>query len=469
MGSILQDLGSNTQQRFVQSKFIRTLTFSLSGCYALRKLAIHLTEPHHTLAVTADTAIRFRQGKTAGRPIPFRAPWLVTHQLDRHLRRILLTWFFHVRHTQTAFHDPSFKIIYVKHPALQDALCNHNAAIQNWSDDIQPKCTCELLRKYPQARSPLNKAEDHWVLRGSLLAPYLVPSQATLVSGSLNNKLFHNQKAMASQFTEAFHQWCKRSSIPLPTDHWIKQCFDPLWQDHQNRITSYLSSKSAKQVQDLFPNCVFHNEDKKASSLLIYCPVLYNQCIQATFADPKIFRPLRSSPLSTLDLTKNHLTNFWGKSYPWSMGKGNTLPAAYILPKGKKSYNSARPIISFFGAPFRPMLNALAKLLYQLTPQACPHHFALGDVYTLLSHLRAYAQSHPSIIPLHIFPRPRRVLHQHRYIQIFDGLASGPTFPPSQNGPQPRGLLLSLSQQSQQPWRSYQGPNLPIPECDEET
>ena len=38
--------------------------------------------------------------------------------------------------------------------------------------------------------------------------------------------------------------------------------------------------------------------------------------------------------------------------------------------------------------PFRPMLNILARLIFQLIPSACPHHFAAGDVYTLLSILR---------------------------------------------------------------------------------
>ena len=207
---------------------------------------------------------------------------------------------------------------------------------------------------------------------------------------------------MASDFAEAFQKWCKRSAIPPPPDFWIRQCFDPLWQDHQVRVTSHLTSKSAKQIQDLFPESVFHNEDEKASSLLIYCPVHYHQSIHSTFTDAKVFCPLLSSPLSTLELTKAHLTNLWGKTYPWSMGRGNTLPSAYILPKGKKYYKSGRPIISFFGAPFRPMLNALAKLLYQLVPEACPNHFALGDVYTLLSHLKTFAQSHPSIAPLRI-------------------------------------------------------------------
>ena len=73
------------------------------------------------------------------------------------------------------------------------------------------------------------------------------------------------------------------------------------------------------------------------------------------------------------------------------MGKGKSLPAGYILPKGKKQYGSGRPIIGFFNAPFKPMLSTLAKLLFQLVPRACPEHFAHGDVYQLLKLLREYA------------------------------------------------------------------------------
>ena len=38
---------------------------------------------------------------------------------------------------------------------------------------------------------------------------------------------------------------------------------------------------------------------------------------------------------------------------------------------------------------FRPMLNILARLIFQLIPVACPEHFATGDVYTLLEILRS--------------------------------------------------------------------------------
>ena len=77
-----------------------------------------------------------------------------------------------------------------------------------------------------------------------------------------------------------------------------------------------------------------------------------------------------------------------GKAYPWAVGSGRQLPAGYILAKRNKDFQSGRPIISFVESPFRPMLNILARLIFQLIPSACPDHFATGDVYTLLSILR---------------------------------------------------------------------------------
>ena len=147
-----------------------------------------------------------------------------------------------------------------------------------------------------------------------------------------------------------------------------------------------------RQLQEHFPECIFHNEDKRASSLRIFCPRQYFQCIDKTFSDTAIFARSHESPADCLNVTIQHLRdNKFEKDYPWAMGKGKSLLSGYILAKGKKHYFSGRPIIGFFTAPFKPMLSTLAKLLFQLIPRACPNHFARGDVYQLLKLLRDYA------------------------------------------------------------------------------
>ena len=68
MWTLLQDLGSNTRRRFEQSQYIRSTAFNLGGCYALRRLGVHLPESHQKMALQAIvSAIRFRKGKPVGK------------------------------------------------------------------------------------------------------------------------------------------------------------------------------------------------------------------------------------------------------------------------------------------------------------------------------------------------------------------------------------------------------------------
>ena len=118
-------------------------------------------------------------------------------------------------------------------------------------------------------------------------------------------------------------------------------------------------------------------------------PCLYYQSIEQTFQDPSIFEQLPDEPTSIVTSLVESLQRQHGKAYPWAVGSGRQLPSGYILAKRKKDFRSARPIISFVDSPFRPMLNILARLIFQLIPVACPNHFATGDVYTLLSILKS--------------------------------------------------------------------------------
>ena len=220
-------------------------------------------------------------------------------------------------------------------------------------------------------------------------------SWTTCTSGwrlpGLNNKIFPNKKDLKKLFFKAIHNWSKLNSIPCPPDNWVLQYFEPMWQDHNNRITEHLTAATIQQLQEQFEDWIFHNEDKRASSLRIFCPCQYFQCIEKTFSDPAIFSQSHELPPDTLKITIEHLRNKFDKDYPWALGRGKSLPSGYILAKGKKQYRLGRPIIGFFDSPFKPMLSTLAKLLFQIIPRACPNHFARGDVYQLLKLPRNYA------------------------------------------------------------------------------
>ena len=110
------------------------------------------------------------------------------------------------------------------------------------------------------------------------------------------------------------------------------------WPQHTQQLQHHITHKDIVRFTQLFPDAVFHNEDKRATSLRIYCPCLYFECLEATFADPKVFRCLEASPSHLIHTIMENLTKRFKRSYPWSLGRGRELPNAYVLPKRRNNF-----------------------------------------------------------------------------------------------------------------------------------
>ena len=394
--TIIHALGSNTKARFEHIKLLRSNDGGLTMCYALRRLANNIQEPFRTLSLSAiDATIKWWKGKPAPRASALRAPWSLSPDLPRQLKQFLRSWHHKMVEYQVPCHLPSFKTVFIKHAAVLDQLCNHKQAINDWSTNNPPICCCKDWSKYKTAA--LNPQDEHWVLSGSLLRSLLPSSLAVIAEGSLSNKVFPSKKDYLNQLHHGLRQWTKRNGLPSMPAKDIIEFGHHLWQEHSQHITHHITKSSITQLQSTFEGAVFHCEDKQASSLRIYCPCLYYQAISNAFQDPSIFETVNIDPATTVDSLVTTLTRQHGHHYPWAIGAGRQLPAGYILAKRKKDFRSGRPIISFVDSPFRPMLNILARLIFQLIPVACPNHFATGDVYHLLSILRS-APTHSDLI-----------------------------------------------------------------------
>ena len=355
-------------------------------CYALRRLANNTQEPFRTLSLTAiDATIKWWHGKPAPRASALRAPWSLSPNLQSQLKKFLRQWHFQMLDHQVPCHTPSFKTVFIKHSAVLD-ICNHKQAIEDWSTSNPAICCCKSWSGYKTAA--LNPSDPHWVLSGSLLHSLLPPELAVIAEGSLLNKVFPSKKEYFNQMRLAIKTWTKKNGLPSMPQASISDLCHHLWSEHTQQVTNHITKSSINQLQSTFDGAIFHCEDKHASSLRIYCPCLYYQSIESTFQDLSIFEPLPDVPSSIVTSLVESLHRQHGKAYPWAVGSGRQLPAGYILAKRKKNFQSGRPIISFVESPFRPMLNILARLIFQLIPSACPDHFATGDVYTLLSILR---------------------------------------------------------------------------------
>ena len=282
------------------------------------------------------------------------------------------------------FQSPSSAVVLTKNPSVKDSLCNHKDYATRWADGETPVCICSALRPY---QTTPTSTSNHLHLDGDSLT-LSSPSLTSIATGSLQNKIFPSKKEIWKILQKAFVQWHQRNAIPAIPTRVLEDLWTTSWTQHSQHLHNHISHYDITQFTKLFPGAVFHNEDKRATSLRIYCPCLYFECLQNTFSDEQVFKRLNTSPESLIQSTLTTLQRRFKKSYPWSLGKGRALPNAYVLPKRKKQFLSGRPIVSFFNAPFRPMLNCIAKLIYQLLPMAFPHNLAKGDVFELIQLLK---------------------------------------------------------------------------------
>ena len=92
----------------------------------------------------------------------------------------------------------------------------------------------------------------------------------------------------------------------------------------------------------------------------------------------------RSSAVKSFKKSPTAAKRRFRKQYPWAFRGTTRTPSAFALPKRKKEFLSGRLIVSFVRAFTHALLEASARLLYQLTAIAFPESFASGDVYELL-------------------------------------------------------------------------------------
>ena len=220
-------LGLNTKARFEQTKMLRSNDGGLTLCYALRRLANNIQEPFRTLSLNAiDASIKWWHGKPAPRASALRAPWSLTPNLQQQLRKFLRQWHLQILDYQVPCHNPSFKMVFIKHAAVLDQFCNHKKAIDDWSTSNPAICCCKNWSSYKAAA--LNPSEPHWVLAGSLLHPILPPELAVIAEGSLSNKVFPSKKECHNQMRLGMKNWTKRNGLPSMPNTAIS---DLLWME----------------------------------------------------------------------------------------------------------------------------------------------------------------------------------------------------------------------------------------------
>ena len=185
-----------------------------------------------------------------------------------------------------------------------DSLCNHKDYATRWADGEVPSCICSLLRPHQPTPAP-ESTSGHLHLDGDTLTLHS-PSLTSRATGSLQNKIFPPKKEIWKVLQKSILHWHQRNAIPSIPTRVLEELWTSSRTQHSQQLHNHISHHDITRFTQLFPGAVFHNEDKRATSLRIYCPCLYFECLKNTFSDHQVFKRLEESPESLIQsmLTK---------------------------------------------------------------------------------------------------------------------------------------------------------------------
>ena len=289
------------------------------------------------------------------------------------------------------FQHPSTAVVFTKNPSVMDSLCKS----QGVRHPVGRRRNTNLHTSVFSTVPPL-----HWFS----IFPRSSTSGRRCLHISYCSTDIHCYRLLAEQdlptqegdlpdSPEILHLMAQKNPIPpVPLRH-LGTLWSTSWPLHNQHLHQHVTHKDIMRFKQLFPDSVFHNEARtEEPPYYVFIAHAAHACTSKSSSTPSL-TPTRRFDESPAHLIQTTIMNKVSipaskKSYPWSMGRGRELPNAYVLPKRKKQFRAGRPIVSFFSAPFRPMSNCVARLIYELIPAAFPHNLTRGDVFDLIQLLK---------------------------------------------------------------------------------
>ena len=176
--------------------------------YALHKMSHNMAPTHQrTARKSLATVLSKRKLPTPKGVAPLLTFPLGHATFQAELRRFLRECISKHRDQTIPFHPPSTKVVFRRHPQIQQVLHNWRNAHHQWIADQPPPCACQHLHTshYPH------------LFHGHIAAPLseLLPDQHSL-KFSGKSTLFPKVSQLHTQQVRAIQRWHKRNQLPSP-------------------------------------------------------------------------------------------------------------------------------------------------------------------------------------------------------------------------------------------------------------
>ena len=213
---------------------------------------------------------------------------------------------------------------------------------------------------------------------------------------SASSQVWPARRWFVKQFRDAIVTWASRNKLPF---HPVEHC-DELLDEHWPLHLEALSRSSTPSFQDLqylkqtLQDLVVFGQDHEPDHAMIYCPHMFWRMTHDTFFDEKVYKVVDLSIPEATEHVCSLIPDNLRKELPWAWELKKPLPYAYILPKTKKRWTTARPIIAYSDTPIGNGLRAAALILARIIKVVFPDSIE-GNLVTLFRLIRTFFDDAP--------------------------------------------------------------------------
>ena len=286
----LYRLGSNTRQKFEESKLLRSNKVPLAAPYLRARLLKFIDEPWRSRAQRQlHSVLRFRKGDLPPQNVPLILQ-PAAHDLRTEVQLLIRNILRQQECNFPPLHLPSDKTVLRRGQQLTQLVFNYRSFMQTWSRNANVLCKCRMFQANAQANSIV---EGHVMCAARDIAP-----TSCLAKANLADTTFLQEDRWKAQVLTTLLHWCKRWQLPSEVTTDMSFWVDKQWTLHVAALRTgphpVWNPKQGKEATKSFAGLVLGPADHFPHSLFVSCPVHYHKLLCRSFGDPAVFMPCRN-------------------------------------------------------------------------------------------------------------------------------------------------------------------------------
>jgi hypothetical protein len=365
--AMLNSLCMQSYRGFLAQRMLMRKSCKAEFLYAYKRMLPHVSTQKQSVGnINLRRVFRIRKLQWPRRAIPLSTPLMAHQSFKQDLKEFLRSIINRHKYMCLPLHIPKATVVESKYMTIGKILHNFRE-VPVLSDTSAVVCKCQALQsQYPELlvhgghiASPLDKFGEN-----------LNPILRDICKFSSNAGVYPDQEKLQGQIINNIIVWLKHHGMwKTSLQPLIVQFMQGQLVQHQLHVVDRFQVDDVLQLRSLLPHMIFHCEDHKASCLMVYCPKLYAEMLSRTFYNaPAIFSPVHGTPMHIATILESQFPSSLRSVYKktkkmYPKTKMLRLPSAFVLPKSKKAYTTARPVVMFHRVPHVPLLRSTARIL----------------------------------------------------------------------------------------------------------